>query len=84
LEEGEGDAGEGDAGSGSEESSSPRRPTQSISLVGFIRRVEEMGGELRHGRRAAFTPGGKGSRFCAGAAAPRFGRPWVEASAVGS
>ncbi|KAM0896076.1 hypothetical protein ACQ4PT_023407 [Festuca glaucescens] len=42
---------------------SPSRPAPLATLDGFIARAEELGGSLRHGRRTAFAPGGKGSRF---------------------
>jgi hypothetical protein len=49
-------------------------PTVKISLGSFIQRAEELGGSLRLGRRSAFAPGGRGSRFQALAGAPRFHR----------
>jgi hypothetical protein len=46
-----------------------------VTLGGFIERAAELGGALRHRRRSAFAPGGKGSRFSAPACAPpRFRR----------
>ncbi|KAM0893968.1 hypothetical protein ACQ4PT_024774 [Festuca glaucescens] len=40
-------------------------------MEGFISRAEELGGSFRHGRRrAAFAPGGKGSRFSSFSALP--------------
>jgi hypothetical protein len=38
-------------------------PTDAISLGSFIQRAEDLGGSLRLGRRAAFAPGGRRSRF---------------------
>nr|XP_051212452.1 uncharacterized protein LOC127330203 [Lolium perenne] len=52
-----------------EEPSRPVAPT----LGGFICRAEELVGSLRHRRRAAFAPGGKGSIF-GGRGPPRFQR----------
>jgi hypothetical protein len=49
-------------------------PTVKISLGSFIQRAEELGGSLRLGRRSAFAPGGRGSRFQVLAGAPRFQR----------
>jgi hypothetical protein len=45
------------------------------TLRGFISRAEELGGSLRLGRRSAFAPGGRGSRFNAGGSSrfPRLG-----------
>ncbi|KAK1686642.1 hypothetical protein QYE76_047490 [Lolium multiflorum] len=52
----------------------------------FLRAAEELGGSLRSGRRAAFAPGGRGSRFAAtsrgGAAVgdrPRWKQRWPSA-----
>ncbi|KAK1696065.1 hypothetical protein QYE76_012762 [Lolium multiflorum] len=53
----------GDLGEDAAAGSPPRRPAASISLDGFIQRAEELGGSLRHGRRRAFAPGGRSSRF---------------------
>jgi hypothetical protein len=61
-----GDAGESPAGS-------PRASPSQVTLGDFISRAEELGGSLSSRRRAAFAPGGKGSRFSA-ASAPRFRR----------
>jgi hypothetical protein len=50
------------------------RPDGKIPLGNFIQRAEELGGSLRFGRRSAFAPGGRGSRFSSAAAPPRFPR----------
>jgi hypothetical protein len=49
-------------------------PSRSISLGDFISRAEELGGSFCHGKRAAFAPGGRGSRFQGGSPAARFSR----------
>jgi hypothetical protein len=49
-------------------------PSRSISQGDFISRAEELGGSFRHGKRAAFAPGGRGSRFQGGSPAARFSR----------
>jgi hypothetical protein len=49
-------------------------PSRSISLGDFISRAEELGGSFRHGKRAAFAPGSRGSRFQGGPPAARFSR----------
>ncbi|KAK1644864.1 hypothetical protein QYE76_062669 [Lolium multiflorum] len=63
-----------EAGSGDSSSAEGRRwLVTSVTLEDFIHRAEELGGSLRHRRRRAFAPGGKGSRFSVGVA-PRFAR----------
>jgi hypothetical protein len=49
-----------------------RRPSSSVTLGGFIARAEELGGSLRHRRRAVIAPGEKGAGFSR--AVPRFTR----------
>jgi hypothetical protein len=44
-------------------SSPPPTPSARATLGSFITRAAELGGSLRHRRRAAFAPGGKGSLF---------------------
>jgi hypothetical protein len=68
IEEGGGLSGdseeEGDCVGGSSAlESDSGRPTPSVSLVGFISRMVGLGGALHHGRRDAFAPEGKGTRF---------------------
>jgi hypothetical protein len=48
-----------------------RRRPRPATLASFISLAEGQGGTLRLGRRRAFAPGGKGSRF-SGGLAPRF------------
>ncbi|XP_051181982.2 uncharacterized protein [Lolium perenne] len=62
-----------EVGSGDSSSSEGRRGTTTpVTLAGFIQRAEELGGSLRHRRRRAFAPGGKGSRFASVLAAAVF------------
>jgi hypothetical protein len=63
------DGGERDSGESSADS--PRPSLSRVTLGDFISRAEELGGSLSSRRRAAFAPGGKGSRFLA-RSAPRF------------
>ncbi|KAK1695863.1 hypothetical protein QYE76_012560 [Lolium multiflorum] len=72
--EAEGDEACSDPGEGLEPSDAEfRRRPRPATLASFISLAEERGGTLRHGRRRAFAPGGKGSRF-SGGLAPRFRR----------
>jgi hypothetical protein len=43
-----------------------RRRPPTATLDGFVQRVEELGGSLRHRRRMTFAPGGRGSSLQGG------------------
>jgi hypothetical protein len=64
---------DGEGGDGVSSAGSPRAAPSPTTLGDFISHAEELGGSLSSRRRAAFVPGGKGSRF-GSVPSPRFHR----------